>query len=149
MISASVLTIVALVMVAGGLAIGLAGTGLRLATGRTGGVHLGAQMILAIERLPFRFTRGPATYLYLIQDEQAATKIGISGDPRQRVATLQTGHPEPLRLVRSIRCRSAADARAVEGDLHHYFERNRMNGEWFDLDDRQIRRAIRLARRWR
>ena len=133
-------------LAAGGLTIGLAGIPVRLVLGYSGLVHAGASMIRSIERLtPVR----GGTFVYFIQDEQAATKIGISGDPAQRVTTLQTGHPEPLHLWRTIRCRSAADARAVERDLHAYFELQRMNGEWFDLTERQLRRGVKLARRWR
>ena len=129
----------------GGLTIGLAGIPVRLVSGYSGLVHAGAAMIRSIERLTP--ARG-GTFVYFIQDEQAATKIGISGNPTQRVATLQTGHPESLILWKTIRCRSAADARAVERDLHSYFERQRMNGEWFDLTERQLRRGVKLARRW-
>ena len=130
----------------GGLTIGLAGIPVRLVSGHSGLVHIGASLIRSIEHLtPIR----GGTFVYFIQDGQAATKIGISGDPAQRVASLQTGHPEPLHLWKTIRCRSSADARAVERDLHMYFERQRMNGEWFDLTERQMRRAVKLARRWR
>lgn len=132
-----------------GLTVGLVGIVVRLATGSCAVSHAGAELIRRIERLPLPDRGRDRTFVYLLQDEQAATKIGISGDPRKRIASLQTGHPEPLRLVKAIRCRTAAHARAVERDLHIHFERQRMNGEWFDLSDRQVRRAVTLARRWR
>jgi hypothetical protein len=145
----ALLAIAAMGLLAAGLTIGLLGIFVRVTTGWTRMSHAGAELIRAIERLPHPDRGRERTFVYLLQDEQAATKIGISGDPRGRVASLQTGHPEPLRLVKAIRCRTAADARAVERDLHSHFERHRMNGEWFDLSDRQVRRAITLARRWR
>jgi hypothetical protein len=132
-----------------GLLIGLLGIAVRFTTGASTMSHAGAELIRMIERLPLPALSGDRTFVYLLQDEQAATKIGISGDPRGRIASLQTGHPEPLRLVKAIRFRTAANARAVERDLHIHFERQRMNGEWFDLSDRQVRRAVTLARRWR
>ncbi|MFW2380926.1 MAG: GIY-YIG nuclease family protein [Acidimicrobiales bacterium] len=146
----AVVVITALVLLAAGLVIGWFGIVVRVLTGSTVLAHAGGEVIRSIERLPLHFSWSrDRTYVYLLQDEQAATKIGISGDPRGRVASLQTGHPEPLRLVKAIGCRTTADARAVERDLHIHFERHRMNGEWFDLSDRQVRRAIKLARRWR
>jgi len=143
------LAVVALAMFAAGLTIGLAGAAVLALTGRSGGVNAGAELIRSIERLAFGSWRRGRTFVYFIRDEFGATKIGISADPHQRVATLQTGHPEALYLHNTVPCRSGADARAVEGDLHDCFARQRMNGEWFDLDDRQLRRALRLARRWR
>ncbi|MGI9610385.1 MAG: GIY-YIG nuclease family protein [Acidimicrobiia bacterium] len=141
--------IAALGLLAAGLVIGWFGIVFRVFTGSTALTRTGGDLIRSIERLPLPSWSRDRTYVYLLQDEQAATKIGISGDPRGRIASLQTGHPEPLRLVKAIGCRNAGAARAVERDLHIHFERHRMNGEWFDLSDRQVRRAIKLARRWR
>jgi hypothetical protein len=145
----AIVAITAMGLVAAGLTIGLLGIVVQVTTGWTRMSHTGAELIRAIDRLPHPDRGRERTFVYLLQDEQAATKIGISADPRGRIASLQTGHPQPLRLLKAIRCRTTADARAVERDLHIHFERQRMNGEWFDLSDRQVRRAITLARRWR
>jgi hypothetical protein len=140
---------IAVGLFAAGLAVGLMGVAVLAITGSPRWSHTGAELIRAVERLPLPSPGPGRTYVYFLQDQQAATKIGISGDLRERLATLQTGHPEALYLVKAIPCRTAADARVVERDLHIYFERHRMNGEWFDLSERHLRRAIALARRWR
>lgn len=67
--------------------------------------------------------------LYLISDGDS-TKIGISKNPRKRLAQLQTGHPKKLSLIQ-------------EYDVPHYYEKRlhkqlwmfrlRGNGEWFRL----------------
>ncbi|MBT8239654.1 MAG: GIY-YIG nuclease family protein [Acidimicrobiia bacterium] len=145
----AVIATAALALLTVGLLIGLFGIAVRITTGSSTMSHVGAELIRMIERLPLPAWSGDRTFVYLLQDGQAATKIGISGNPRERIASLETGHPEPLRLVKAIRFRNAAHARAVERDLHIHFERKRMNGEWFDLSDRQVRRAVTLARRWR
>ena len=131
-----------------GFAVGILGIVLRLLTGRTELVTSGAEMIRAIDQLPFGLGTDNCR-VYLIGDEQGAVKIGISHDPNERLATLQTGHPESLALLHSVSYRTSAEARAAEGNLHLVFEAQRMNGEWFDLTDRQVRQAYRIARRLR
>ena len=131
-----------------GFAIGIVGIALRLLTGRSGLVTSGAQMIRAIDQLPFGLGTD-RSHVYFISDEQGAVKIGISHDPCERIATLQTGHPESLVLLHAVSYRSSAAARAAESSLHYVFEAQRMNGEWFDLTQRQLRRAFRVARRLR
>ncbi|NNE96435.1 MAG: GIY-YIG nuclease family protein [Acidimicrobiales bacterium] len=139
----------AVAILALGLMIGLVGVAVRAATGSAVLVERGAGLMRSIERLPRPRIGGPEAFVYLVQDERAATKIGISGDPGVRLATLQTGHPDSLHLIKTIGCRTTAEARCVEGDLHDFFQRYRMNGEWFDLSERQVRQAVRLAERWR
>ncbi len=63
---------------------------------------------------------------YFIQSGSAgAIKIGISGDPRRRMADLQTAHPEKLRLLGILE----GDC---ERELHKRFKDHRKEGEWFD-----------------
>lgn len=53
-------------------------------------------------------------------------KIGVSGNPETRVAGLQTGSDEPLRILATI-----PGGRAVEKELHRRFAALRVKGEWF------------------
>lgn len=131
-----------------GFAVGIVGIALRLLTGRTEWVTSGAQMIRAIDQLPFGLGTD-RSHVYFISDEQGAVKIGISHEPGERLAQLQTGHPESLALLHSVSYRTSAEARAAETNLHTVFGAQRMNGEWFDLTDRQMRQAHRIARRLR
>ena len=69
------------------------------------------------------------TKIYFIQaGTSGPIKIGYSGGPiERRLAALQTGHPEPLRLL------AAVDGdRSTEAELHRRFHPYRRSGEWFD-----------------
>lgn len=75
-------------------------------------------------------------WVYFIQHggPEGAIKIGTtSGNPHARLRALQTGAPEPLRLLAAV----PGDAR-LERELHAKFEalRTREGGEWFAADPR-------------
>lgn len=55
-------------------------------------------------------------------------KIGTtdSGRVRARVKQLQTGHPFPLRVLRTVR-----GGKQLESDVHRMFADYRLSGEWF------------------
>ena len=64
-------------------------------------------------------------WVYLIGGGWAA-KVGHARNPRKRLALLQTGSPEPLKLLAVI------DApRHVEREIHELFAADRLHGEWF------------------
>lgn len=68
-------------------------------------------------------------YVYFIQAEDSGLiKIGRAADPIRRLAAMQTGSAEPLRILRTIR---AADDKALERDMHRRFSNCRVRGEWF------------------
>lgn len=67
--------------------------------------------------------------VYFIQSGTTGPiKIGYSaGPPGRRLAALQTGHPEPLRLLATIE-----GGRETEINLHRRFAAHRKTGEWFE-----------------
>lgn len=69
------------------------------------------------------------TKIYFIQvGTSGPIKIGYSGGPiERRLAALQTGHHEPLRLLASL-----DGDRSTEAELHRRFHTHRRSGEWFD-----------------
>lgn len=73
--------------------------------------------------------------VYFVQagDERGPIKIGISGDVAKRVSSIQTGNPQPCRLLASFEHKNAVD---VERRLHDTFSDLRMEGEWFTYDER-------------
>jgi hypothetical protein len=74
------------------------------------------------------------TRVYFIQEgERGPIKIGLAMEPLKRLATLQTGHPRPLRLLRAV----AGTARH-ERDVHMMFFKEHLRGEWFKPSKRLI-----------
>lgn len=71
-------------------------------------------------------------YLYILESD-GKTKIGITkNSPSKRVAQLQTGSPNPIRLVKSYR---TWKYKQLEQDLHKQFSLLQTNGgsEWFAI----------------
>lgn len=68
-----------------------------------------------------------AKHLYLMQvGTTGPVKIGIAVDVEKRRRQVQTGNPEPVRIVASL-----PHASDMEKVLHRRFARYRMQGEWF------------------
>jgi Meiotically up-regulated gene 113 len=82
-------------------------------------------------------------HVYIIADGYCH-KVGIANDVARRLATLQTGHPNKLTLVRSFQLPSRAAAMAVESESHDWLARYRVGGEWFEADRAMIEHAVSL-----
>jgi hypothetical protein len=61
------------------------------------------------------------------------TKIGISADPRKRLAGLKTASPYPLALFASVCFEGRAQAERAERIIHAALADHRMSGEWFAI----------------
>lgn len=93
-----------------------------------------------------------ACYVYFMRQAGAATttsavqrhriKIGISSSPEARLANLQTGNPDAIRLVKTTRFASRREARACEASLHRQWAHRRVKREWFELDVQELQQAI-------
>lgn len=70
----------------------------------------------------------PDGWLYFIQrgDKHGPVKIGRAKDPRKRLAAMQTGSPEPLRIIAA-----SPGAARLEKPLHHLLREHRVSGEWY------------------
>lgn len=79
--------------------------------------------------------RSLAMSVYFIRSRQYV-KIGVSVNPRARIATIQSSIPEPLEVLGIVEGDSA-----LEAELHRRFADLRCHGEWF-RDDASIRQAI-------
>lgn len=65
-------------------------------------------------------------------------KIGFtSGDVSKRISALQTGNPIPIQLVGTI-----PGDQKTETALHVRFSEKRVQGEWFTLDDDDVRNML-------
>jgi len=78
-------------------------------------------------------------YLYLIQQSSTplAFKIGVSVDPLKRLRRFQTGNPFTLTLVAAFRGHEVD-----EWALHDHFSKERMHGEWFVLNPRDLEAIV-------
>lgn len=76
-------------------------------------------------------------YVYLISDSNNYTyKIGVSNNPEKRVKSLQTGNDRVLKIVHKVLCENYSD---VETALHNQYKFLKVNGEWFDLTDTDVK----------
>ena len=70
--------------------------------------------------------------IYFIQSgKRGQIKIGVANDVPVRMAELQIGNPQELKLLASIPISSLKKAGALEKSLHRRFSRQRIRGEWF------------------
>ena len=77
---------------------------------------------------------GHIRYVYFIQStEGGLIKIGYSAKPQSRLATMQSGCPVPLQVLRIFPA-----ILAIEGVLHFQFKEERRHGEWFYPSDRLV-----------
>jgi hypothetical protein len=64
------------------------------------------------------------------QDRKKEVKIGFSTDLRKRLSDFLTYSSDVLVVLKAFRAN-----KSQEGELHEKFERQRINGEWFMIDD--------------
>lgn len=60
-------------------------------------------------------------------------KVGISADPPSRLTTLQTGCPDELILIKTVRLWCRQNAQSIESVFHEINVKHKRHGEWFDL----------------
>lgn len=76
-------------------------------------------------------------YVYLISDINNYTyKIGISNNPEKRLKSLQTGNDRVLKIIHKIICQNSNQ---VENALHNKYNFLRVNGEWFELTEEDVK----------
>ncbi|GGU62509.1 GIY-YIG nuclease family protein [Streptomyces lavendofoliae] len=84
--------------------------------------------------------------IYVIGVEGSqVVKIGLGGNPQERLGQLQTGNPHELLLLWVHE-----GGRALESHLHATFLEYRVRGEWFDLSPlgdatQAVKDAVRAA----
>lgn len=83
------------------------------------------------------------TFLYLME-RAGQTKIGVSGDPEHRRASLQSGAPGRLEIVDAILI-PRSRAYRIEAMAHRALDWASAGGEWFDLDQDEIGVPFELA----
>ncbi len=84
------------------------------------------------------------TYVYFISAGANPIKIGISDNPGERLAALQTAHYKRLHLLFVIACSSREDAFKLETAFHRWYEDKGLLNEWFDIFPSAIQADITL-----
>ena len=72
-------------------------------------------------------------FVYAIENDQGHIKIGYSSDPQKRLSGLQQANSGALNLIGA---RRTFHPSSFEDFLHTIFAKRRLQGEWFDLDER-------------
>lgn len=75
-------------------------------------------------------------FCYLIHSpEQGCFKVGISGDPEQRLQQLQHANPDPLYMVGMVAekdHRAGVEESTLEQHIHRRLAPYHRRGEWFE-----------------
>lgn len=75
-------------------------------------------------------------YVYFIQNQETgAVKIGRAKDLERRIAIFSDDFPFPIRLIQHI---YTLNYEKIELAFHHHFDKKRIHGEWFTLDEVDI-----------
>lgn len=72
------------------------------------------------------------TFVYIVTDG-TFTKVGITNNPRKRLALLQNGNPRALRMIYAHEAPTDDAARRIEREVHSILKADgkRVRGEWF------------------
>lgn len=82
---------------------------------------------------------GPFCFVYLMKDlRNGAYKIGISNDPSFREKTLQSEQPK-IKVIAVKKYINRKIAGAIEKALHETYSHKRKRGEWFNLDEEDLK----------
>ncbi len=88
-------------------------------------------------------------YVYMIRNGSGSKrpiKIGMANNPSKRIKELQTGNPEILHIVMTVKCNSRKHARLVEKTLHNQLCGVNILGEWYQVKQHALYKALsRLA----
>lgn len=81
-------------------------------------------------------------YVYLMHDTaNGFYKIGISNKPYYREKTLQSEKPT-IELIASKKFPVRKIAESIEKSLHSVYSEKRLRGEWFELDENDVKNII-------
>ena len=89
--------------------------------------------------------KAPQRFIYVIGPLEGAQKVGLTTDPKARLATLQTGCPQELVIHVAVRV-PFGEAHAVERRAHRLLEQSKVKNEWFDITPEGGIAAVLAAR---
>lgn len=74
-------------------------------------------------------------WVYLIRADNGVYKIGRTHNPDRRMGDFSTQLPYKLEIVHLV---ETDDMIAMESGLHELFKAKRLNGEWFQLESKDV-----------
>ena len=77
--------------------------------------------------------------IYILENFENFYKIGYSKDPEKRVKQLNTGNSTSLKLIKKFKTKYDSK---IESYLKKYFKTRNVRGEWFDLSNDDIKKAL-------
>lgn len=80
-------------------------------------------------------------YVYLIEaeiEDVIQYKIGVSKHPDKRINELKTANPNITDVKNKYNCENREYAFIVESLLHKKYLKNKINGEWYLLEEDDI-----------
>lgn len=83
-------------------------------------------------------TLAPTSCVYFLEADNLI-KIGVTGNVKSRVSSLQTGCPSEVKLIKTVRGGPATEKR-----IHARFNHLRVRGEWFEKTEELISYIERL-----
>ena len=83
-------------------------------------------------------------FIYVIGPLEGAQKVGLTTDPKGRLATLQTGCPNDLVIHVAVRV-PFDEAHQIEHRAHRLLERTRVRNEWFEATPAAAMAAVLAA----
>lgn len=84
----------------------------------------------------------PGCYVYLMKDtSNGYHKIGISNTPEYRERTLQSEKPT-IEMLACKKFPTRKIAESIESALHNAYSKQRLRGEWFNLNDADVAAII-------
>jgi hypothetical protein len=85
-------------------------------------------------------------YLYAIGPENnGPIKIGFSKNPKRRIKSLQTSHPETL-VIHCVVEFETDKAKYLERFIHRDINYKRTKGEWFDMSPEDAKGTLEFFR---
>jgi uncharacterized C2H2 Zn-finger protein len=81
-------------------------------------------------------------FVYIIYDSKEHYKIGRSESIEERIKQIQTSNANKIIFINSFECK---DSVILENKLHKYFEKNRINGEWFKFTEQELKNCVKYA----
>lgn len=82
-------------------------------------------------------------YLYIIGEEISCffeqhysgfIKVGVTGDPKNRLKALQNSNPRPLSFILILGCNTKFHAEVLEAGLHSKLSHHSIKNEWFSYN---------------